>query len=272
MNMANVKNIAGVKKSLLGVVAICAAELLMVVNVHAEDLVAQAYPVSGVTGVQVGGGAFLEISQGDTESLTVETTPEIMKRVKVDLTDHLLTLSVKHEGKIFNWFNNNNEKVRFILQVKQLSLMDLSGAVQATMGNYRGEKIVLKSSGASRANFANLQINHLQLDGSGASNIEIQTLTSQKMYIDLSGASNFKVEKSGKTNELKVGASGASNYHGQQLIAAIADVDASGASTIDLRVNETLKAEASGASNINYYGAAKVTSSATGASHVNARQ
>lgn len=272
MNMANVENRVGVKKSLLCVAAICVAELLLAINVHAEDVVAQAYPISGVTGVQVGGGAFIEITQGDTESLTVEATPEVMKRVKVDLTDHLLTLSIKREGKRFTWFNNNNEKVRFILQVKQLSLLDLSGAAHAMIGKYHGEKIVLKASGASYANFNGLQINSLHLEGSGASNIEIQTIVSQAMDIDLSGASTFKVEKTSKTNQIKIGASGASNYHGRPLIAAIADADASGASFIELQVSSTLKADASGASNINYYGAAKVSSSTSGASHVNAHQ
>lgn len=267
MNMANVEKRFSVKKLLL-----CIAALLVAINIHAEDVVAQAYPISGVTGVQAGGGAFLEITQGDAESLTVEATPEVMKRVKVDLTDHLLTLSIKRDGKIFNWFNNNNEKVRFILQVKQLSLLDLSGAAHAMIGNYRGEKMILKGSGASYASFDGLQINSLRLENSGASNTDIKTVTSQIMDIDLSGASNFKVEKSGKTKELKVGASGASNFHGRQLLAAITDADASGASFIELQVSEALKADASGASNINYYGAAKVSSSASGASHVTAHQ
>ena len=64
-------------------------------KVYANDNVVQAYPINTVQEVVAGGGIIIDITQGDNESLQVETTAEVMKRVKVDLSNHKLTLEVK---------------------------------------------------------------------------------------------------------------------------------------------------------------------------------
>jgi hypothetical protein len=242
-------------------------------DANANDIVAQSYPISSVLELSVGGGIEVDIIQGESESLRVETTPETMKRVKVDLTGHKLTLGLKSgSDNFFRWFDNNSDHVKFILHIKQLNLLDFSGAAQANVSNYRGGKLSVKNSGAAQAYFSDLRVSDLDIESSGAANIEIQTLHSQKVNVELSGASNFHLEKSGVAGELIVEASGASGFHGKPLSATEADVGASGASNIEVRATEKLKANASGASNIDYYGSAKVSSDSSGASHINGHQ
>lgn len=242
-------------------------------DANANEIVAQSYPISSVQELKAGGGIEVDIIQGDSESLRVETTPELMKRVKVDLTGHKLTLGLRSgSSNFFQWFDNNNDHVKFILHIKQLNLLDLSGAAQANVSNYRGSKLAVKNSGAAQAYFADLRINELDIETSGAANTEIQTLHSQAVDVELSGASNFHLKKSGAVGQLTVEASGASNFHGKSLTVAEADARASGASNIEIRVMETLKANASGASNIDYYGSAKVSPNSSGASHINGHE
>ena len=246
-----------------------AAVFLLAATVNAEPIVAQSYPINSVLELSAGGGVEIEITQGDVESLRAEATAEVMKRVNVDQTNHRLTLKVKSEnGNFFHWFDNNNDQVKFILQIKQLNYAEFSGATEVTMSNYRGEKLVVKNSGAAQTHFSNLQVNNIAFESSGAANVEIQTLNSQKVDVNLSGASNFEVKKSGVVQQLIIEASGASNYASKSLVVSNADVQASGASNIEILVNETLKAGASGASTIDYYGSAKVTSDSSGASHI----
>ena len=251
------------------------AVLMIVIfpQAHAEPVIAQEYPISNVIEVSAGGSGVLEIVQGDSETLRVEATSDVMKRVKVDLTKGKLSLGVKDaNGNFFHWFDRNADQVKFILQVKNIKGLQLIGAVQATIATYNGETLWVNNSGAAKAHFAELTVAELNIESSGAANVAIQTLNSQKVVIDLSGASNLEIKKSGAVQQLKLDASGASNYRGKPLFVANAHANASGASTIEIKVSETLNAVASGASNINYYGSAKVSIDASGASHINGRQ
>ncbi len=249
---------------------ILAAAFILAATARADDIVAQSYPIRSVLELSAGGGIEVDIIQGETESLRVETTPETMKRVKVDLTGHKLTLGLKSgSGNFFHWFNNNNDHVKFILQIKQLNLLDFSGAAQANVSEYRGKKLLVKSSGAGQTHFSDLRVNDLSIESSGAANTEIQTLNSETVNVELSGASNFTVKKSSVADELTAEASGASGFHGKPLSVTDANVRASGASNIEVRATGKLKANASGASNVDYYGPAKVSSDSTGASHIN---
>lgn len=240
---------------------------------HADQVIAQEYPISNVTEVSAGGSGVLEVVQGDSETLRVEATSDVMKRVKVDLTKGKLSLGVKDaNGNFFHWFDRNADQVKFIVQVKTIKGLQLIGAVQANIATYNGETFWLNNSGAAKANFADLTVGELNIESSGAANVTIRTLNSQKVIINLSGASNFEIKKSGAVQQLKLDASGASNYRGKPLFVANAHANASGASNIDIQVSETLNAVASGASNINYYGSAEVSIDASGASHINGRQ
>ena len=250
------------------------ALLLSVQAVQAEDLIAKAYDIKNVSELVVSGGGRVQIVQGPTETLRVEATTEVMERVRVDLSGGKLDLSVRHSANkgfnLFDLFKHRNDDVLYVLQLKKLDYLGLSGASRASFGNWVGGNLTVNASGAGAATFSNLHVNDLFIQLTGASNSQVQTLSATKAKFELSGAANMEVKAAGKTKLLIIGASGASNYHGKLLNAAQADVEASGASNIDLQVTDILKASASGASNIRYLGQPKLDSNASGASHVKA--
>jgi hypothetical protein len=239
---------------------------------HAEDMIAKAYDIKDVSELVVSGGGRVQILQGQTESLRVEATKDVMDRVRVDLSGGKLDLSVRHSaGKGFNFFDlfkHRNDDVLYILQLKNINYLGLSGASRATIGNWVGGDMRVNVSGAGAANFTNLRVDDLFVELTGASNSQVQILAATKAKFELSGAANMEVKGASNTSFLKVGASGASNFKGKLLTAAQADIDASGASNIDLHATEFLKAGASGASNIRYLGQPKLDSNVSGASNV----
>jgi Putative auto-transporter adhesin, head GIN domain len=243
---------------------------LLIANTYANERVAQIYHISEVTGISAGGNALIEITQGDTESLRVEASPEAMRRVKVDLTNHQLTLGTKTKGgNYLHWFGDDKDEIRFVLQVKELRSFELTGAARATVGNHHGDALRVKNSGAAQTHFSEIHVKNTLFDISGASQVDIQTINSEKIDIQLSGASNLDVEQSSTAKQLMLEASGASNYRGKLLVASNAVAKASGASDIEINASETLNVDASGASTINYFGSAKVSSHSSGASDVN---
>jgi hypothetical protein len=238
---------------------------------RAEDAIAKAYDIKNVSELVVSGGGRVQITQGDTESLRVEATRDVMERVKVDLSGDKLSLSVRNTSggfSFFDLFKHRNDDVLYILQLKKIDFLGLSGASRATIGNWVGGDMRVNVSGAGAANFTNLRVNDLFIELTGASNSQVQMLTANTLKFELSGAANMDVKGKSQTSFLKVGASGASNFKGKLLAAAQADIDASGASNIDLHATEFLKAGASGASNIRYLGQPKLDSNVSGASHV----
>lgn len=261
-------------QSFPGLSALTAVAFIFVVEAaQAEDLIAKTYDIKDVTEVVVNGGGRLQLVQGDTETLRVEAKPEVIDRVNVDLSGNKLTLSVKNKsGKgfsFFHWFNNNGDEAIYILQLKNLNYLGVSGASHATLGSWTGKNLEVKASGAADVTFTNLTLDDLFVELTGASNSRVQKLAATKIKFELSGAANMDVNAASQTKFLKVDASGASNFRGKLLSVAQADVGASGASNIDLHATEFLKANASGASNIHYLGQPKLQSDASGASHVN---
>ncbi len=247
--------------------------MLAAVSIHAAEIVAKSYDIKNVNEVVVTGGGRLELVQGDSESLRVEAEAEVMKRVVVDQSSSKLTLSVKTIGKgfnLFHWFDDNNDEVKYILQLKKLEYLGVSGASHATLGHWVGENIDVKASGAAEVTFNNLTLQDFVVELSGASNSRFQQLNTDKAKFKLSGAANLDVKATSQARFVKVDASGASNFRGKSLKAAQADVGASGASNIDVGATEFLKADASGASNIRYLGKPQLKSNASGASHIKA--
>jgi hypothetical protein len=246
---------------------------LCTIDSQADDLIAQTYPISEVTGISASGDALVEITQGDSESLHVQASAEVMKRVKVDLTDHLLTLTIKNKnGSYLGWFSYDKDKVKFILQVKTLRFLELTGAAQSTIGNFHCDDLTVKNSGAAQTHFSNVQAANVRVNFSGASKLNIEKINSEKFDADLSGASEFDIKLPSTAKKLVIQASGASNFRGKLLVAKDAIASASGASNIDVQATETLKANASGASTIDYFGSAKVSSESSGASNINGHE
>jgi hypothetical protein len=247
--------------------------MFLVAAVQADDLVAKAYDIKDVSELVVSGGGRVQITQGDTESLRVEARSDVMERVKVDLTGDKLSLSVRNSSRGFSFFDlfkHHDNDVLYVLQLKKLNYVGLSGAAHATFGNWVGGNMKLNVSGAGAANFTNLRVNDLFIQLTGASNSRVEMLAARRLTFELSGAADMDIKAESQTNFLKIGASGASNFRGKLLKATQADVHASGASNIDLQVTESLKANASGASHIRYIGKPTLDSNASGSSHIKA--
>jgi len=251
-----------------------AVALFSIKSAYAEEMVAKSYDIKNVSEVVVSGGGRIQIVQGETESLRVEAAKDVIDRVSVDLSGNKLSLSVKRtSGKGFsllNLFSYRNDDALYILQIRQLNYLELSGASRATLSNWTGKNMAVKVSGAGEVNFANLKLDDLFVELTGASNAHIQSFAANKIKFELSGAANVDVKSASQTKFLQVGASGASNFRGKLVTVEQADIGASGASNIELHATEFLKANASGASNVHYLGQPKLQSDSSGASHINA--
>jgi Putative auto-transporter adhesin, head GIN domain len=239
---------------------------------NAAEWIAKEYPASGFSEIFVGGQATIEIRQSDTEYVRAEAEPEVLERVEVDLTGNTLTLGVpSHSGRFFKWMGNSDEKVRFIVHVKSLSALNISGAVKADVGALTVSKFHLDGSGASHISMAGLTGENVAIQLSGASNVDINQIQAAQQSYDLSGAAKMTIEETSQADHITIDASGAAKMNAKKLNAKIAKLNTSGASSIDISVSDNLVAKADGASHINYYGKPVAEVDSSGASHINSR-
>ncbi|NCU02570.1 MAG: DUF2807 domain-containing protein [Chitinophagaceae bacterium] len=157
------------------------------------------------------------------------------KRIKTEVVNGVLRISYDNEN-VWKW-SNENRKLRAYISVKNLDMIDASGATD------------IKIDGVLRGT-------NLKLDLSGASSIK-GAISYSSMRVDQSGASSSKI--SGSVTTLDIDVSGASDFTGFDLVTENCKADASGASDIKITVNKDLKVNASGASDVQYKGTASIS-------------
>lgn len=203
----------------------------------------QERQVSDFTGIDISSAIKVVLTQGNTEKLILEGDDDMLERVITEVRGNTLFIKLK-DGT----YNKTSQEVTAHLTFKNLSRIDLSGAVTLTGTN-------------------SMKFNDLNLDCSGATKIDMN-LTANKLDADFSGASTLKLEGTVQTLDMDI--SGASKIEASSLIAKNCYLDCSGASTVTIHVTDKLRAEGSGASKISYKGnPAVVETDMSGASKVN---
>lgn len=195
-----------------------------------NDPNAQKRQVPSFTGVDVGGGIDLYISQGE-EAVAVSAS-EAKYRDKI--------VTEVRNGVLHIWYDANsnfhvdwgNRKMKAYVSFKNLEQLEGSGGSDIKVeGTIAVSKLSLHVSGGSDFD-GKVNISDLKVDASGGSDVNI----------------------AGTAKALTVEASGGSDFKGYELITDNTTVDASGGSDIYITVNKELNATSSGGSDIHYKG------------------
>ena len=204
------------------------------------NVITEARTVSGFNGVSLAGLGELTMTQGDTESLTVQADDNLMPLIKTEVRG----------GTLFIYFDRDYQgaiiapikPVRFDLHVKDLSAIEIAGA--------------------ANVNVANLKTDRLSMTVSGAGNIKLDQLDASEMTTTISGAGNLDV--AGRVVKQAANLSGIGNYRAVNLNSQTAQITISGAGSATLRASESLDVSIRGAGSVNYYGNPKVTRTVAG--------
>ncbi len=201
------------------------------------DANAQVRKVQHFTGVSVGSGIKLYLSQGKEQAVAVSAgDSKYVDRIITEVRDGVLKIRV--DSRMWNNWNWGNKKLR--------------AYVTATTLNYLGV------SGGSIANLTDeITVDDLESDISGGSIVEGK-IKGNSIRADLSGGSIATL--SGSFNRATIDASGGSIVKEYGLSLNTCDVEASGGSIINVIIQKELKADASGGSAVNYKGSGVITS------------
>jgi hypothetical protein len=214
-------------------------------------VVTEERDVSGFDSVFVSGMGKVIVTQGNEESLTIETDDNLMQYIETKVSAGRLELGFSDDvkfsedgrGKVID----PSDSIIF-----HLSLIDLSQ---------------INISGAASFEIQELDADRFEIVLGGAGDVRIDSLSATDLVVEVSGAGD--IDLAGQVETQDISLDGLGNYDAFDLESQGATVQISGAGSANIWVRDTLNVKISGAGDVDYYGNPSLTESITGAGSIN---
>ncbi len=210
-------------------------------NVIVEDR-----KVSGFDKILVTGAGKVIITQGDSESLSIETDDNLMEYIETKVNGNTLEIGFTED----TFFSSGGGQ----------TALDPSEGFTFRVSVINLEAILL--SGAAKFEVEKLKTDQLSIDLSGAGDVTVGDLNANQLDVVVSGAGD--IEMVGKVEVQNILMSGFGRYQAFDLESQVAYVTISGAGGADLWVIDKLEVTISGAGDVEYYGNPSVTPEISG--------
>jgi len=188
-----------------------------------KKVITQTRDVATFDGLSISGIFKVIYTQGEPQSVKIETDENLMDKVKTEVHGGILELGNKENF-------NNPTKINVYITAKNLKSLEMSGATKFTVTN----KIVTQN---------------LKVELSGIADVSFP-LSATNVNCDLSGAT--KLELQGTADQLTVDASGTAKLNAAKFEVKNVKADASGAVNVTVNATISVSLDASGVSNIKY--------------------
>lgn len=205
------------------------------------NLVSESRNVSDFDQIALSGSGEVIITQGEGESLSVETDDNIMPYIKAEVRDNTLYLGFDRQVNLVS-----PTRLSFNVRVRDLEAVSVSGSGEVTVDS--------------------LESDSLDIDVSGSGEVLIDALTTEQVEVDIGGSG--EVEIAGETIKQDVSIGGSGKYKAGDLYSEIATISIGGSGEATVWVSESLEADIGGSGDIAYYGQPGVSSSVGGSGKV----
>ena len=187
----------------------------------------------------------LVVRQGEQESLIVTGRPDILSRVRTDVIDGRLsiTLSGSWSEKLGRALATSltRQWIRCDLTVNQLTGLEIGGLGRVHAHSISSERLALKLHGAGQ--------------------VKVDSLDAGALQVDLNGACQMEV--AGKVTEQRVVVEGMGHYRSPKLESRRATVEIRGTGKANVWATDKLDVMVRGMGSVEYHGAPKVRKNVT---------
>lgn len=227
---------------------------LVTENVSASG-VTQVRNVGKFTGIKASSGIKVNFTQGNNQSVIVDTDPNLQEYVSTEVKDGILVLSIN---------NKNNKKLNFkkllvTVEAPRLASVELSsGSLLTTVNTVKENNFKADISSGSNLNADINADNTVDVEISSGSNAKLD-INSKKF--SLNGTSGSMITVVGKTESAVFDVSSAVSCNAQDLASKTVTVSASSGSNLKVQATDTLSATASSGASVRYKGNPKTISS-----------
>lgn len=193
--------------------------------------------VSGFSAVELSGFGELTVTQGDSESLSIEAEDNFLPLILTEVRGNTLVIRIQQFTTM-----NPTKPIRYDVKLKNINALTLSGAGSVQSDGIKADRLNLTVSGAGNLDIKNAQAADLAVTSSGVGNIQL----------------------AGEITGQNVTLSGLGNYKAGDLKSKTARVNVSGAGNETLWASDSLDVNISGAGSVEYYGSPELTRKISG--------
>ena len=197
--------------------------------------------VSGFTGISLSLPANVEIIQGGSEGIVIETDDNILPLIETVVDNGSLKIRFKERN-----MSVNTKTFNITINVKTIDNLSVAG------------------SGDVRA--AKLQVAKLKTSIAGSGNVHITSLDADTLTLSIAGSGDFSAGGKASVVEGKVAGSG--NMKIGALAANSVKLSIAGSGDATVWAKDTLTVSVAGSGDVTYYGDARVSQSVAGSGSV----
>jgi len=210
------------------------------------NVITETRQVSNFDSIELSGSGEVILTQGNGESLTIETDDNVMEYIEAKVENGTLKL-----GLVTGIPTGANVQ-KFTRLIFYVGVDDLNG---------------LSTSGSGQIASEAIETDHFDLSVSGSGTIQIDALLASEVRADISGSGGISL--GGDVTIQDVDVSGSGNYEAGEVCSASVKVSVSGSGNATICATEQLDASVSGSGNVNYYGSPQINVSDSGSGNVN---
>jgi len=185
--------------------------------------------------------ANVELRQGNTERVTIETDDNLLPLIETVVEDGALNVRLVQR----------NISVRFNTLKIIIEARTINSIVTGSAGSIYAES---------------LRVPRLRADISGSATLRIKSLDSDSLTAALGGSGTFQA--GGRANTVSLSIEGSGSIEAAQLSTKNVNINVAGAGKVVVWARDTLSLRITGAGDVKYYGDPKISKSVTGAGSV----
>ena len=205
-----------------------------------NNIVSENRDVAGFSAIDFSTFGKINILQGDSESLNISGPDNLVAEIITTVNNG--TLTIKTQDNITVAPLSTGNMLTFTIVAKELTSLDISGAVDVQIDALSTPSMALSMSGAGR-----VQMNQLATDN---------------LNVNLSGLGGLDI--SGNASQATIDISGAGGVNAPDLMMQTASINISGLGGATVWVTDQLSGEISGAGSVSYYGSPQISTTTSG--------
>jgi Putative auto-transporter adhesin, head GIN domain len=207
------------------------------------NVVSESRNVSGFTEVALESIGDLAIQQTGSESLTIEAEDNIIPKLKTEVKDNRLTISIEPNTSI-----QATKPISYKLSVKDLNALELSGSGSIDAENINTNNLAVTNRGSGDV-AANVDINNLKIAQGGSGEVKMR----------------------GKADTQDSDISGSGTYQAENLQSKEAKIVANGAGEASINASDKLDVRINGSGSVEYIGNPTITQHINGSGELTRR-
>lgn len=205
-----------------------------------DTIITDERAVSGYTGIDMRTFGRVVLTQGDSESVTLTGSDNIVALVQSTVQDGILIIEMEQP---INVLNVDKEKVLTCdITVKDLKALTVSGAAEVEMDSLTTSALLATMGGAGQIRLSDLAADSIEIRVTGVGNIEV----------------------AGEAARATITISGAGNVNAPDLKCQTAQITISGLGNATVWVTDQLTGDIKGGGSVSYYGDPQTATKTTG--------